>query len=151
MNKLRFAFVVMALLMVVGVSAKKKKYAEIKYEQTSVDLGTFSQDTPVQKCTFKFYHVGDYKLYINYVHTSCGCTVADFPKDPISPGGSGEISVTYDGTNKMPGKFRKTIQVFTNCKDELSRVYILGNMSNLTKEELAKQQKESVKSVSATK
>ena len=38
MNKLRFAFVVMALLMVVGVSAKKKKYAEIKYEQTSVDL-----------------------------------------------------------------------------------------------------------------
>ena len=148
MNKLRFAFVVMALLMVVGVSAKKKKYAEIKYEQTTVDLGTFSQDTPVQKCTFKFYNVGDDKLYINYVH---GCTVADFPKDPISPGGSGEISVTYDGTNKMPGKFRKTIQVFTNCKDELSRVYILGNMSNLTKEELAKQQKESVKSVSTTK
>ena len=71
MNKLRFAFVVMALLMVVGVSAKKKKYAEIKYEQTSVDLGTFSQDTPVQKCTFKFYNVGDDKLYINYVHTSC--------------------------------------------------------------------------------
>ena len=151
MNKLRFAFVVMALLMVVGASAKKKKYAEIKYEQTTVDLGTFSQDTPVQKCTFKFYNVGNDKLYINYVHTSCGCTVADFPKDPISPGGSGEISVTYDGTNKMPGRFRKAIQVFTNSKDELSRIYILGNMSNLTKEELAKQQKESVKSVSTTK
>ena len=93
-------------------------------------------------------YVGDDKLYINYVHTSCGCTVADFPKDPISPGGSGEISVTYDGTNKMPGKFRKTIQVFTNCKDELSRVYILGNMSNLSKEEVQKQKKEGVKPVS---
>jgi len=145
MNKLRFAFVAVAMLMVVGVCNAKKKYAQIKYEQTTIDVGTFSQDDPVQKCTFKFYNVGDAKLYINYVHTSCGCTVADFPKDPISPGGSGEITVTYDGTNKMPGKFKKTIQVFSNCKDELSRVYILGNMSALTKEELAKQKKESVK------
>lgn len=145
MNKLRFAFVAVALLMVVGVCQAKKKHAQIKYEQTTIDVGTFSQDDPVQKCTFKFYNVGDAKLYINYVHTSCGCTVADFPKDPISPGGSGEITVTYDGTNKMPGKFKKTIQVFSNCKDELSRVYILGNMSALTKEELAKQKKESVK------
>ena len=145
MNKLRFAFVAVALLMVVGVCNAKKKYAQIKYEQTTIDVGTFSQDDPVQKCTFKFYNVGDAKLYINYVHTSCGCTVADFPKDPISPGGSGEITVTYDGTNKMPGKFKKTIQVFSNCKDELSRVYILGNMSALTKEELAKQKKENVK------
>jgi hypothetical protein len=48
----------------------------------------------------------------------------------------------------MPGKFRKTIQVFTNCKDELSRVYILGNMSNLSKEEIQKQKKEGVKPVS---
>ena len=145
MNKLRFAFVAVALLMVVGVCNAKKKYAQIKYEQTTIDVGTFSQDDPVQKCTFKFYNVGNAKLYINYVHTSCGCTVANFPKDPISPGGSGEITVTYDGTNKMPGKFKKTIQVFSNCKDELSRVYILGNMSALTKEELAKQKKESVK------
>lgn len=145
MNKLRFAFVAMAMLMVVGVCQAKKKHAQIKYEQTTIDVGTFSQDDPVQKCTFKFYNVGDAKLYINYVHTSCGCTVADFPKDPISPGGSGEITVTYDGTHKMPGKFKKTIQVFSNCKDELSRVYILGNMSALTKEELAKQKKESVK------
>jgi hypothetical protein len=145
MNKLRFAFVAVALLMVVGVCQAKKKHAQIKYEQTTIDVGTFSQDDPVQKCTFKFYNVGDAKLYINYVHTSCGCTVADFPKDPISPGGSGEITVTYDGTHKMPGKFKKTIQVFSNCKDELSRVYILGNMSALTKEELAKQKKENVK------
>ena len=145
MNKLRFAFVAVAILMVVGVCQAKKKHAQIKYEQTTIDVGTFSQDDPVQKCTFKFYNVGDAKLYINYVHTSCGCTVADFPKDPISPGGSGEITVTYDGTNKMPGKFKKTIQVFSNCKDELSRVYILGNMSALTKEELAKQKKENVK------
>ena len=145
MNKLRFAFVAVAMLMVVGVCQAKKKHAQIKYEQTTIDVGTFSQDDPVQKCTFKFYNVGDAKLYINYVHTSCGCTVADFPKDPISPGGSGEITVTYNGTNKMPGKFKKTIQVFSNCKDELSRVYILGNMSALTKEELAKQKKESVK------
>ena len=112
----------------------KKKYPVIKFEQTTVDLGTFAQDDAVRKCTFTFSNVGKAPLVLNYVHTSCGCTVADYPKDPISPGGRGVITVTYDGSNKMPGRFKKGIQIFSNCKTDLATVFITGNMTALTRE-----------------
>lgn len=120
---------IISLLFSLCVEAKKRP--EIKFEKTTIDIGTFSQDEPVQKAVFKFTNVGNAKLVINYVHTSCGCTVADYPKDFISPGGSGEIVVTYNGEGKMPGKFKKHIQIFTNCKDDLSRVFIQGYMSSV--------------------
>ena len=110
----------------------------MKFEQSTIDLGTFSQDDPIQKCTFKFRNVGNDKLIINYVHTSCGCTVADYPKNPISPGASGTITVTYDGTGKMPGKFKKTIEVVSNTQDQLFRLVIQGVMSSMPKEVLKK-------------
>ena len=119
---------------ILALTAEAKKYPLIKFEKTTIDLGTFSQDDPVRKCKFKFTNAGKAKLVINYVHTSCGCTVADYPKDPIAPGASGEITVTYDGSNKMPGKFKKHIQVFSNCKDDLSRIFIEGYMSAMPKE-----------------
>ena len=124
----RILTITLALLLTF-VYAEAKKWPVIKFEKTTIDVGTFSQDEPVQKAVFKFTNVGKAKLVINYVHTSCGCTVAEYPKDFISPGGTGEITVTYNGEGKMPGKFKKHIQIFTNCKDDLSRVFIQGYMS----------------------
>ena len=99
--------------MLICLYAEAKKYPEIKFEKTTIDVGTFSQDEPEQKAVFKFTNVGKAKLVINYVHTSCGCTVAEYPKDFISPGGTGEIIVTYNGEGKLPGKFKKHIQIVT--------------------------------------
>lgn len=118
-------------LMALAMCVNAKKHPQIKFERTTIDLGTFSMDDPVQKVVFKFTNVGDAKLVITAVHTSCGCTVADYPKDFISPGASGEITVTYNGAGKMPGKFKKNIQVFSNCKEDMTRVFITGDMTDL--------------------
>ncbi len=118
-----------ALLTVCTMSAKK--FPEIKFEKTTIDLGTFSMYDNKQTCVFKFTNVGDDKLIINTVHTSCGCTVADYSKDPISPGGTGEIKVTYNGAGKLPGHFKKSIQVFSNCKKDMTRVFITGDMTDV--------------------
>ena len=122
-----------------AMTATAKKYPVIKFEKTTIDFGTFSEDNPVQTCVFKFKNVGKAKLAITYVHTSCGCTVADYPKDYISPGGTGEIRVTYDGKGKLPGKLKKTIQVFYNGKpndEDMVRVYVTGNMSAVSSKDL---------------
>lgn len=132
MTRISLTFIALML----SVAAFADKNPEIKFEKTTIDFGTFSQDDPIQTCVFKFTNVGKGKLVINYVHTACGCTVAEYPKDFISPGGTGEIKVTYDGTGKMPGKFRKYVQVFSNCKDEMSRVFIQGDMVAVPKENL---------------
>lgn len=113
------------------IAAQAKKYPEIKFESTTIDMGTFSMDDPVQKVKFKFTNTGTAKLIINMVHASCGCTVADFPKDPIAPGATGFITVTYNGTGKMPGKFKKNVQVFSNCKTEMTRIFIQGDMTDV--------------------
>lgn len=118
--------------------APAKKYPEITFEKTTVDFGLFSQDQTLHTCVFKFTNTGKAKLVINYVGTSCGCTVADYPKDYISPGGTGEIRVTYDSKGKIPGKFRKVIQIYTNCKDDLTRLYIIGEMSDVAEADLKK-------------
>lgn len=117
-----------ALLLAMPVEAKKK-YPVIQFETTSVDLGTFSQDHPVQTAEVKFRNVGDAKLVINSVSTSCGCTVADYPKDFISPGGEGKIVITYDGSHKFPGPFQRLVRVFSNCKQEVSKIFVVGEMT----------------------
>lgn len=137
MRTFRLLILFLTLISVTTATARKK-YPVIRFEQTTIDLGTFSQDDAVQTCTFKFRNAGNAKLVINYVHTSCGCTVADYPKDFISPGGTGEIRVTYDGSSKMPARFRKSIQVFTNCKETFTRLFIEGEMSALPREALHK-------------
>ncbi len=130
----KLIFCLMALI--VSLSVEAKKYPEIKFEKTTIDVGTFSMDDPVQTAVFKFKNTGDKKLVINYVHTSCGCTAAEFPKDFIAPGDSGQIVVTYNGRGRRPGPLKKYVQVFTNCKDELSRIFIQGYMTAVPKEDI---------------
>lgn len=118
-------------LFVFAISASAKKYPEITFEKTTIDFGTFSMDNPVQRCVFKFTNTGKSKLVITSVHASCGCTIPEYPKDFISPGGTGEIVVTYNGTGKFPGFFKKSIQVFSNAKKEMVRISIQGTMTDL--------------------
>ena len=64
-----------------------------------------------------------------YRIASCGCTVPQYPKEPIKPGESGEVTVTYNGAGKFPGHFRKTITLRTNSKNEITRLVVEGDMT----------------------
>jgi len=116
-----------ALMAIVTATAQEKQ-AKIKFETTSIDLGTFSTSDCVQKCTFKFTNAGDAPLIIHQAVASCGCTVPTYTKKPIKPGESGEIRVVYNGAGKFPGKFKKTITVRSNGDPEMTRLYITGVM-----------------------
>ena len=118
------------LALICGSVAQAKKKPQIQFEETNIDLGTFPENDPVKTVKFKFKNVGNAKLVINSVSTSCGCTVADYPKDFIAPGATGVITVTYDGKGKYPGRFRKGISVFTNNGKDVTRLYIEGVMTS---------------------
>lgn len=102
--------------------------ADIKFEKTSHNFGTFPESSPKVTCTFKFTNTGDKLLVIHQAMASCGCTVPQFPKEPIKPGESGEITVTYNGAGKFPGHFKKSITIRTNAKQEIIRLYVEGDM-----------------------
>ena len=76
--------------------------ALIKFEKTSHNFGSFSESNPKVTCTFKFTNAGDGPLVIHQAIASCGCTVPQYPKEPIKPGESGIITVTYDGEASSP-------------------------------------------------
>ena len=116
-----------ALMLVCGIAFASAQ-AEIKFDKLTNDFGTFSESSPVVTCTFTFTNVGTQPLVVNQAVASCGCTVPEYTKDPVKPGEKGEIKVTYNGTGKFPGHFKKSITVRTNGKVEMTRLYIEGTM-----------------------
>ena len=117
-------FALMGFIMVLAAGT-----AEIKFEKTKHNFGTFSESSPRVTCTFKFKNVGDGPLIIHQAIASCGCTVPMYPKEPIKAGESGEITVRYDGQGKFPGRFRKSITIRTNGKKEITCLIIEGEMT----------------------
>src|SRR4051812_8640087 len=59
------------------------------------DFGEIPQGKPVS-VEFSFTNTGDAALLITDVKTSCGCTAPDYPKEPIAPGKTSTIKVTYN-------------------------------------------------------
>jgi len=119
--------VLSTLLFVCGIIAVSAQ-AEIKFDKLTHNFGKFSESSPVVTCTFTFTNTGDKPLVINQAVASCGCTVPEYTKDPIQPGQKGTIKVTYNGTGKFPGHFKKSITIRTNGKVEMTRLYIEGEM-----------------------
>jgi len=120
-------FLLSTLMLICGITFVSAQ-AEIKFDKLTHDFGTFSEASPVVTCTFNFTNSGDKPLVINQAVASCGCTVPEYTKDPIQPGQKGSIKVTYNGTGKFPGHFKKSITVRTNGKVEMTRLYIEGTM-----------------------
>ena len=105
-----------------------QKPAEIKFDKVTHNFGNFSDKEPVVSCVFSFTNVGEKPLVVNQAVASCGCTVPEYTKTPIQPGEKGEIKVTYNGTGKFAGHFKKSITIRTNGAVEMTRLYIEGNM-----------------------
>ena len=82
---------------------------------------TFAQN----KAEIKF----DKTLVIHQAIASCGCTVPKYTQEPILPGKTGTVTVTYNGTGRYPGHFRKSITLRTNAETEMIRLYIEGEMT----------------------
>ena len=111
---------------------KQKDKGEMKFEKTRHNFGVFSQDTAVVTYDFIFTNVGKAPLIIHEASASCGCTVPEYTLEPIMPGKTGKISVTYNGKGRRPGVFRKSITVHNNGKQTPVRLYIEGEMIDNT-------------------
>jgi hypothetical protein len=85
----------------------------MKFEKDVHDFGKISQGEKVTYA-FKFKNVGGANLVINEAHGSCGCTVPQYPHDPILPGEEGVISVEFSSEGKSALQ-EKTVTLTTNC------------------------------------
>lgn len=88
----------------------------IKFDNDTYDWGTVMDGETVTH-VFKFTNTGKEPLVINNAKGSCGCTVPEWPKEPIAPGKTGEIKVVFDSKGKGA----------VGGKDDSKRVTITAN------------------------
>jgi len=76
---------------------------------------------------FEFANNGKSPLIISDAKGSCGCTVADFPRDPIAPGNTGKIKVVFNSDGK-PGHQEKSVSITTNTNRSVHMLYFKGDV-----------------------
>lgn len=100
-----------------SASADKKNnetLPEIKFDEEVFDFGKITQGERVSHA-FKFQNIGKKNLIISGASGSCGCTVPEWPQEPIKQGGEGVINVVFNSEGKS-GLQEKAITVVTNCE-----------------------------------
>ena len=86
--------------------------AKISFDKTEHDFGTIKEGDIVET-VFSFTNTGKSELIISSAKGSCGCTVPEWPKEPILPGEKGEIKVKFNSDRK-PNKQQKQVTLVTN-------------------------------------
>jgi hypothetical protein len=85
----------------------------IAFESDFHDFGEI-QEGEVVNYTFKFTNEGEGPLIISNAQGSCGCTVPQWPRQPIAPGATGEIKVSFNSAGRA-GKQDKRVTLTTNA------------------------------------
>ncbi|WP_207632824.1 DUF1573 domain-containing protein [Foetidibacter luteolus] len=98
-------------------------YTTIQWIDSVYNFGTVTKGEQV-KMTFKFKNTGNKPLIISSAKPGCGCTVADFTKEPVPPGGEGEVTGVYDSNRGILGTVHKSISVTTNTKNGVQHTLI---------------------------
>ncbi len=100
--------------------------AQIQFENETYDFGKIIQGDIV-RYQFKFKNTGNKDLIISDVKGSCGCTITQFPKNPIKPNQEATIDVSFNSAAKM-GPQNKNLTVYTNAEPSLKILYIKGEV-----------------------
>ncbi len=91
------------------------KFPKVKLDKEVHDFGTITEGDMVET-EFVVTNAGEVDLIISDAKGSCGCTVPQPPKDPIKPGASAPIQVSFDSNGK-PGAQEKTVTLMTNTEN----------------------------------
>lgn len=102
-----------------------KTAAPVAFKTLKIERAEIPYDSK-EPFVFEFKNNGKTPLIITNVQTSCGCTAAEKPTEPIAKGKSSKIVVNYD--TKRVGQFTKTITVTTNASTEPIILTITGKV-----------------------
>ena len=115
------------LFMALTAVAMMAQQPVITFEKTEHDFGKINEADGRVSTVFEFKNEGMAPLVLSNVRASCGCTTPTWTKEPIEPGQTGSITVTYN-PNGRPGRFQKTVTITSNATEATKRVYIKGEV-----------------------
>ncbi|HLO58058.1 MAG TPA: DUF1573 domain-containing protein [Bacteroidales bacterium] len=108
--------------------------ASIQFEETEHDFGTIAYNGN-GKYEFVFKNTGSVPLVLKNVRSSCGCTVPEWPKEPVKKGETAKIKVIYN--TRISGTFSKSISVFSNAGEKPVILTIKGKVEQAEKKDMS--------------
>ena len=107
-----------------GESTSSERQTIVSINSTVVDFGRFPKEEK-QKRSFILTNAGKGLLVIQDIVTSCGCTMVEYSKEPVRPGGTLEVKVIYEA--EQAEHFDKTVTVYCNAEDSPLRLTVKGS------------------------
>ena len=100
---------------------------EIKFDMEVWEFGEINEGDVIDTI-FTFTNVGKAPLIISNAKAGCGCTVPQWPKDPIGPGETGEIAVKFNSKGK-PGPQNKPVTLTMNTTPNTMKLRLVGKVN----------------------
>ncbi|MBX7202328.1 MAG: DUF1573 domain-containing protein [Bacteroidia bacterium] len=98
----------------------------IRFEEDTFRFGEVLEGEKVSHA-YRFTNIGNNDLVIANASGSCGCTVPEWPKEPIKPGKSGVINVVFD-SERRAGKAEKSITIYANTEPSRHVLFLKGTV-----------------------
>lgn len=106
-------------------------------DSAAYNFGTIKEGDVVER-KFRFRNEGEFPLIINNVTASCGCTIPEWPREPIAPQQESSILVRFNSKGK-PGPQVKTVTVYANTEPAISELRLQGIVESVPDSTLAQQ------------
>ena len=98
-------------------------FTEILWLDSNINFGKIPMGE-IKEVTFRMRNIGNKPLTISNVQAGCSCTVPDYTKEAIPPGGEGFVTGSFDSKKANPGEVRKSIFVTTNTKNGINKTLL---------------------------
>ena len=98
--------------------------AKIRFDDTKKNFGFVKKGEKVV-LQYTFTNTGNQPLLITDARAECSCTTISWPKEPIAPGQTGVVAVTFD-TGPTYDRQDRTVQVFSNASSSPHKLRFKG-------------------------
>lgn len=122
-----FGIITFLVLIITFNDANGQSLADVRFENMDHNFGTIKEENGSANYTFKFTNTGKIPLVIHGAVASCGCTTPEWSKEPILPGKTGFIKVSYNPLQR-PGVFTKSVTVNANIPNSVVVLTISGEV-----------------------
>ncbi|MCW3124615.1 MAG: hypothetical protein JWO03_273 [Bacteroidetes bacterium] len=114
-------------------SAILKDTTTVEIAEKEFHFGKINEGDKVEH-TFTVKNTGEKPLIIANAYGSCGCTVPEYPKEPIAPGSTADIKVTFNSTGKK-GEQHKSVTMQMNTVRHNEEIFLVGDVTPKDKDD----------------
>lgn len=133
MRRIGLCGLIAVLLLLSAQAAVSQGVAEVVPDMQVYNFGTIEENDGLASHVFWIRNGGTAPLVITRVTASCGCTKPEWSKEPVAPGDSTMLRVTYNPKGR-PGPFYKTISIYSNASKQRYNLAVKGNVKSMPKE-----------------